>query len=550
MASIALDDYDAPARPPLSVHPAFPAIVALWFSALLGLGSLVLPPVLIERLVVEAGIAAVVPAAAPPLGLTARALIALAGALAGAAIGFAIARRVASAHLPKPQSRIAKLAGAPRRPLSVKEELGGEKVINGQSLPINRRRALAISEDDRPSDFLYRAPLPGEDSETAAPFGAIGDYPADEEPLELSMLVEDEFDAKAAHDADITPNQDDAMTESHEFQPASSFERFAAPEAEAGPVNDIEEFKHRAGPRGLEPLPFAAPSFARRVPEPEPEEAQTFDAARPAFEPVEVDVVEPEGAADWETASLAELGLVQLVQRLGSTIERRRAWLGEAAEIATAAPDHPAPAEFEAAPAEEAAQAMAAYFGAASTEPRPFAKEAEVDSLETEPTVAARPPSGILRALQPFDDDEDDDAVPDFSLPLRRSAATTPATAAPDNDAGEEPVEEDEGESEAPDAGYSSLLGMRNPFAPPSNEFVRIDEPQAEPDLPEPAVVFPGQQRRESFAIPATANGQRLFDPPGKASEPAAHSAQPPRADADAALRAALATLQKMSSTA
>ena len=36
-----------PAKAPISTHPAFPAIVALWFAALLGLGSLVLPVALI-----------------------------------------------------------------------------------------------------------------------------------------------------------------------------------------------------------------------------------------------------------------------------------------------------------------------------------------------------------------------------------------------------------------------------------------------------------------------------------------------------------------------
>ena len=39
-----------PAKPPISTHPAFPAITALWFAALLGFGSLVLPIALLERL--------------------------------------------------------------------------------------------------------------------------------------------------------------------------------------------------------------------------------------------------------------------------------------------------------------------------------------------------------------------------------------------------------------------------------------------------------------------------------------------------------------------
>ena len=37
-------------KAPISAHPLFPAIVALWFAALLGVGSLVLPVVLFEKL--------------------------------------------------------------------------------------------------------------------------------------------------------------------------------------------------------------------------------------------------------------------------------------------------------------------------------------------------------------------------------------------------------------------------------------------------------------------------------------------------------------------
>ena len=67
MATSAFDspyeDEAAPQRagPPLSLHPAFPAIVALWFAALLGLGSLVLPAVLLEKAVSASGLASLVP---------------------------------------------------------------------------------------------------------------------------------------------------------------------------------------------------------------------------------------------------------------------------------------------------------------------------------------------------------------------------------------------------------------------------------------------------------------------------------------------------------
>ena len=77
---------------------------------------------------------------------------------------------------------------------------------------------------------------------------------------------------------------------------------------------------------------------------------------------------------------------------------------------------------------------------------------------------------------------------------------------------------------------------------------MRIDELEEATELPEPTVTFPGQERRESFAIPVSVNGSRLFDPPATGAAPASAGTQAAPADADAALRAALATLQKMSS--
>src|SRR6188768_3395425 len=138
VASIAFDSSGSrdASKPPISLHPAFPAVVALWFAALLGLGSMVLPVVLIERIVDLTGVSTLVPAASPPLGFMARGLIALASALAGAAVGVAIARRVASAHDADRPSRVAKFAKGARRPIDVNAELGGERVVNGFGLPV------------------------------------------------------------------------------------------------------------------------------------------------------------------------------------------------------------------------------------------------------------------------------------------------------------------------------------------------------------------------------------------------------------------------------
>src|SRR5690606_20776081 len=168
-------------------------IVALWFAALLGLGSLILPVVLLEHAAEASGLATLVPVAGPPLGFTARGIVAVTAALGGGAIGIAIARRIARAHRPAPESRIVHLSNGSRRPISIKDEVGGIGVVNGESLPISRRRALAISQDDRPSDFLYQAPLPGEESEAPATLSEVADdgLAADTEPLELSELAAD-----------------------------------------------------------------------------------------------------------------------------------------------------------------------------------------------------------------------------------------------------------------------------------------------------------------------------------------------------------------------
>jgi hypothetical protein len=101
-----------------------------------------------------------------------------------------------------------------------------------------------------------------------------------------------------------------------------------------------------------DPLPFVAPSLTRRTPDNEN-----------TAEPATVDFAPPKPAAPplpgWRTAPLDELGTVQLVERLAASLEKRRA---QAAAAPTLAPPPAAPREFEAAPADDAAQAMAAYF--------------------------------------------------------------------------------------------------------------------------------------------------------------------------------------------
>ncbi len=151
----------APQGKPITSYQLFPAIVALWFGALFGLGSLAIRPGLIESLVISAHIDSIIPAAAPPLGVTARILLALGMAALGALLGTSIARRIARPKYEASQSETipatpsVKLRprdthpDAPaRRPISAHDEIG-----NDQAFVVGRRRSLTISGSDERVEF-------------------------------------------------------------------------------------------------------------------------------------------------------------------------------------------------------------------------------------------------------------------------------------------------------------------------------------------------------------------------------------------------------------
>lgn len=140
---------------PISQHPLFPAIVALWFGALAGLSSLALKPALLESLVVSAGIDSIIPMAAPPLGTTTRILLALAMTGLGGVIGALLARRIAR---PAPTVRERRRGAGGNT-----KAAGAETVSEGTSKSnfTGRRRALALQEEGVRNDFADHAPVPG-----------------------------------------------------------------------------------------------------------------------------------------------------------------------------------------------------------------------------------------------------------------------------------------------------------------------------------------------------------------------------------------------------
>lgn len=97
MTSTAADQREtAPKKASVVGHPWFPKVMGLWFAALFGLCSLALAPDVLERIVAALGIDRIVPAAAPPLGQTARLLLAMGMAGVGEIVGLMIGARLAA----------------------------------------------------------------------------------------------------------------------------------------------------------------------------------------------------------------------------------------------------------------------------------------------------------------------------------------------------------------------------------------------------------------------------------------------------------------------
>jgi hypothetical protein len=570
LATIA-DSYSlkrGPAKPPISTHPAFPAIVALWFSALLGLGSLVLPIALLERLVSVTGIASLVPSAAPPLGFTAHAGIALAGAIAGAMLGLLLARKIAQAHASEPSARQFSVEKPqPRRPISAHDELGEEGLAPafGTAPPLlaQKRRSLAMDEDNRRSTYLETVPLPGHSAAAPADSPTIGVEPAMEdrnhvialsaEPLELGDFTDlddpaESVEADPALEAlrsrihtPVEPTfQDQPMTDSYSFDPSN----------DRGDEAERQEFQPFATIRpardALDPLPFAAPSLRRLEPVSfdEDEVGEYEGAASPGESGPQLSVVElDEPDFDAEVAAdrpLDELGLVQLAARLGASLRKRKARFvppEQSAPVPVVAAIG-ATEDFEAAGAEDAARAIADFFASGNS------GEVVDETVDGEPEAQAPAIPAPLRgfSVEADDDGEDEAFTASFSLPLGTASASAPT---PDERA---EVDEELDETDEEDGDYSSLLAMKNPFAR-QQEFVRVEEPEIEDGAFEPTVTFPqppAPKPDETAAAPAGPSS-RPFDPP---RVPAASAAPRDPRDAERSLRDALATLQRMSGAA
>lgn len=594
-------------KPPISASPVFPWVVALWFAALLGVGSLIVPVTLLERASVALGVASVLPQAAPPLGFTAQMLVAVAGTVGGALLGWFLARRVAGPKQEKPARRIF-------RALEDIDDDGIAAAATPQE-PGARRRTLAMAEEEGPSDFLNVVPLPGtaEAGDTDAGIEFVAEPVAEPEPADEPhrdfappkqadpVEAEEPFELDlGAELTEVQPAEEHPAEEFSPPEPQIERQEFTAPadtgypaEAQEEQEKEVEEPAPAAEPLAFSPPSMAQPeaaldetghaaggddsfgedragtefgTFAASVPEAYGSEdestladKQIFDAPGMAADAPPV----PEGYAAQPDGEPQGEGLVQLVQRLGATLEKHREWAADQASTQAAeataghAPQHaaeaPVPQDFDPAAADDAAEAMAAWFGKSAGP----ASGAEANSDAVAPAdgeahgVAEEAPAQMryeaFPAMHADDGDEDDDDIAElaasFSLPLgRKPAAPEPHPALEHAPEAGDADEEDEDDTATAD-GFASL----NPFKRNAEEFVRIDEPEPEPNSAEPAVLFPGQEERKA-ARPAPI--PRAFDPPAGDADQAPQAnarPQPSNDDNERALREALLNLQRMS---
>jgi len=357
---------------PITKHPMFPFVTALWFATFAGLGSFAIAPSLLEGPVVAVGLPAVLPAATPPLGFTARVLLALGlfviGAVAGLLAGRALARdKTAEPRRTRDFSRAARDAATetaprgefePRRPLNPLEDLGEPLDAAGPVEAPQRRRPLTVADDDALSMPFESAPLPGAlpwDNPASAPFaepaasnesgpfaGAgrfvahahVEDAPerdgppvlpghafvdASNDPLALDQLIEQA--SAAAFDTTPLVFADSGSDEEDELHVAVGLEHGEV-EAKAKPEAVVSTEPLAAQDQAVASFP---PFAAQGVP--------LFQAPVQPVTPI-------------ERADLDDLGLVQLVERLALAMSRRRPAHGRAVttDLPPVAPAPPAAA--------------------------------------------------------------------------------------------------------------------------------------------------------------------------------------------------------------
>lgn len=580
---------------PISRHPLFPAIVALWFAALFGLGSIIVSPALIERIVAATGIAKLVPMAAPPLGTTARILFALALTGLGGLIGLLAGRRVAQtedaparmpfsgaddAEMPAEPAPVSATPNAPRRrrafslvaedtspPVEQEvQEPDAEQppILNLSDLDLEAVEAAGLVDPaPPPASHALLAPTlnkpDGEEEGALVPEHDAVSLQAEWSPPKASENVDDAERPTLDDDHGPfgrIPEWLDPRQDAHTFSPARwaiAEDEDAAP-ARPAPTQD-------RNPEDLSNRLFE--TYSRALAD-EPRQPKVEEST-PAPAPIASEEDGTLAALRIAGARLDDLSQIELLERLALAMEQARRRRSEAF-LPESTPSFAVPAAIPEAAGPEATWPEAvgpddiADTTAEASRPlgallprlasvAPFT--APLRSVpDAEGQIAPAATTRIPAALRPvgfdvFDGDSLDDALPGY-VPPRHIALAPDSFPAVIDEAGEEP--EDSGK-------YAAFNPLSRDFEPDEAEgeeeeavlangyssLLKLSRPS-----PRQNFVRFDEEAAEAFASDAAASQDeegaalRPFDPP----------ARPDPDETEKALRTALATLQRMSGAA
>lgn len=274
---------DPIARAPITGHRLFPALVTLWFCALGGFGTLAVAPGLIDALIARSGLAALLPAASPPLEFGGRLLLALAmagfGAIAGSIIAGALARpRVASnapiapAHSSNDAPEAGEMQASRRRNLVSNPVEHAASRDEAADLPGAAPQILDITAMDLGEPMA--PPLEMADAPAAEPEPILRDPEALEPtptnpgtPRQVFGMVNEGFGpaadgASLGQPAISDPVPSDFMPVEARAAAQAHRPSFGARQDQSGPASIPEDAAPLAGPRempqALRPLAFGA----------------------------------------------------------------------------------------------------------------------------------------------------------------------------------------------------------------------------------------------------------------------------------------------------
>lgn len=299
-------------------------------AASVGFVTFAMPDDLFAGLVTASGLPALLPAAEPPLGTTAR-LAVVAAAAIGAFLLVSLALRA---------------LGQPAGPKAAK----AEAVAEPEAPPSGRRRSFMVKEEEAPR--IRRADA-HPDAPARRPLFAGSDLGEPLDAIDASEPEEEWTDDYGA-EADAEPLPEFMTGEASSEPPVYGEYGWQAAAEEPEPETDAgEQLPEEAGftPEAFEPAPYQPPAFELQPCEPEPREQPADIAApveaEPAEEIAEYEEREPlsfqprVAEPPRRETDLGEASISELMQRLERGLQRRGQAVWEEQPEAAAAPEPP-----------------------------------------------------------------------------------------------------------------------------------------------------------------------------------------------------------------